>query len=91
MNNLIQYKKNFSDNENRDKLFKHLTQNGIECKIFYSPLTSDAEVHITKNKLNLPVARRLLKNSLSIPMHENMTIKQAQYVVSYIRSFFKDQ
>jgi len=33
----------------------------------------------------------LLRNSLSIPMHENMTIEQAKYVVSSIKTFFEAQ
>ena len=77
--------------KNRDELFEYLTKKGVECKIFYSPLTSDVKVYKNNNTLDLPMARRLLRNSLSIPMHENMTIEQAKYVVSSIKTFFEAQ
>ena len=72
----------------RNGLSKYLTNNGVENKIFYSPLTCDAAIYKNKVKLNLPNARKLLKKSLSIPLHENMTMKQAKYVVESIKKFY---
>jgi len=73
---------------NRNQLFNYLTSMNIECKIFYSPLVCDANVYKSQVKPKLPVARRLLKNSLSIPMHENMTMDQAEYVIDCITEFY---
>jgi len=73
---------------NRNQLFNYLTSMNIECKIFYSPLVCDATVYKSKVKPKLPVARRMLKKSLSIPMHENMTMDQAEYVVDCITEFY---
>jgi dTDP-4-amino-4,6-dideoxygalactose transaminase len=73
----------------RDGLRKYLLNNGIENKVFYSPLACDATVYKDKiNKINIPVARRLLSQSLSVPLHEKMTIKQAEYVISTIHRFY---
>jgi len=73
----------------RDSLSKHLLNKSIENKIFYSPLTCDAPIYRNHIKPELPVARRLLKKSIAIPMHENMSIEQAKYVVEEIKSFYK--
>ena len=73
---------------NRNQLFNYLTSMNIECKIFYSPLVCDATVYKSKVKPKLPVARRMLKKSLSIPMHENMTMDQTEYVVDCITEFY---
>jgi len=72
----------------RNGLSKSLTDNGVENKIFYSPLTCDAAIYKNKVKLKLPVARKLLKRSISIPMHENMTMEQAEYVIESIKKFY---
>ena len=71
----------------RDSLRKYLIDNNIENKIFYSPLACDAKVY--NNKPNVPTSRRMLNQSLSIPLHEKMTIKQAEYVIDTIYSFYK--
>ena len=74
----------------RDGLRKYLLNNGVENKVFYSPLVCDAKVFRNSiNNINIPVARRLLNQSLSIPLHEKMTIKQAEYVINTIYSFYK--
>ena len=72
----------------RNELLKYLTSMKIECKIFYSPLTCDVVVHKTNNHLKLPVARSLLRKCISIPMHENMSMNQAKYIVNCISKFY---
>ena len=73
----------------RDSLRKYLINNGIENKVFYSPLVCDAAVYKDKKiKLDVPKARNLLKQSLSIPLHEKMTIKQTEYVIENIHRFY---
>ena len=73
----------------RDGLRKYLLKNGVENKVFYSPLVCEAKVYRNSfNNLNIPVARRLLNQSLSIPLHEKMTIKQTEYVIDTIHSFY---
>ena len=73
----------------RDSLRKYLLNNGVENKVFYSPLVCEAKVYRNSfSNLNLPVARRLLNQSLSIPLHEKMTIKQTEHVIDTIHSFY---
>jgi dTDP-4-amino-4,6-dideoxygalactose transaminase len=73
----------------RDGLRKYLLNNGVENKVFYSPLVCDAKVFKNSFKnIKIPAARRLLNQSLSIPLHEKMTIKQTKYVIDTIHSFY---
>ena len=74
---------------NRDKLYNFLKKNKIECKIFYSPLACHAPI-FSKNKKNLYVknAERLLKLSIALPFHENMSKKQVYYVCKKIKKFY---
>ena len=69
----------------RNDLSKHLLKNDIENKIYYTPLTCDTAVYKSKVKQKLPVARRLLRKSLTIPMLENMCMDQAEFVIKTIR------
>jgi len=73
----------------RDSLRKYLMNNGVENKVFYSPLVCDAAVYNKTQKMNVPMARRLLNQSISIPLHEKMTFSQAEYVVNTIHRFYR--
>lgn len=73
----------------RNRLKKFLESCGIESKVFYSPLTCDSLAHKFSPLPKLPIARKNLSKCLSIPMHENMTMPQARYVVKSIRDFYK--
>ena len=76
--------------DKRDSLRKHLLNKGIENKVFYSPLASDAAVYKDKiNKKKVPMARRLLNKSLSVPLQEKMTMKQVEYVIDTTRRFYQ--
>ena len=75
----------------RNELSRYLSLRNIENKLIYSPLTCDAEVYKSIVKHKIPVARGLLKKSLSIPMHENMTMKQAEFVVDCISGYYSQK
>ena len=75
----------------RDKLYLFLKNYNIESKIFYSPLALDAPVFKNKfSKAIIPNARRQIKRSLAIPMHENMSMQQVEYVINKIKKFYKE-
>ena len=73
----------------RNNLYHFLKKNKIECKIFYSPLACYAPI-FRKNKKNLNIenAERLLKLSIALPFHENMSKEQVYYVCEKIRKFY---
>jgi len=73
--------------KNRDALQLFLSENGVESKIVYSPLLSDLRPYKQKEALKLPKSRSAVKDTLSIPMHENMTARQAKHVSNLIVYF----
>ena len=76
--------------ENRDKLMKHLNENGIETKIYHEPLVSDAPVFKKFIKGDLSNAKKILSQFLSIPAHEKLTNEQIEYVIEKIKNFYEN-
>ncbi len=75
--------------ENRNKLFKNLKKRGIECKIFYSPLASEAPIFKNSMVSNIKNSRKLIKKTLSIPLHEDLKANQVSYIVNAIKKFYR--
>ena len=75
--------------ENRNKLFENLKKGGIECKIFYSPLASEAPIFKNLLVSNIKNSRKLIKKTLSIPLHEDLKANQVNYIVNTIKKFYK--
>lgn len=73
--------------KNREKLIKFLKQKKIETKIFHEPLACDAPIYKNLKKHKLPKARRILQDSLIIPLHEKLTKKQLDFIISSIKKF----
>jgi|TARA_B110000027_G_C16121555_1_gene303338 dTDP-4-amino-4,6-dideoxygalactose transaminase len=70
----------------RNELMTYLNINKIETKIMNQPLASRAVVY--KNiRSNTPNAKKILSESLIIPSHENLSIKQLNYMIAKINSF----
>ena len=87
--------KNFSHNyysyiifcNKREKLIKYLNKNGIETKTYYQYLIYDHKPF--KNLKNIcPNAEKLKKKMLCLPIDENLSKKQIQYVINKINSFY---
>ena len=53
----------------------------IETKIWNDPLISDSPAYKKYNKNDTPHAKKILKNTLNIPFHEKLTIRELNYVV----------
>ena len=73
---------------NRDRLFTYLKNKGIECKIFYSPLASDAPIFKNSRFKNISNAKKIIKKSLSIPLHEGLTGNEVSYIINTIKKFY---
>ena len=74
----------------RDPLRKYLTTIGVETKVVYSPLASDARPYKGLPKSSLPVSRQLLVETLSLPLHEKMSVCQAEFVADEIRGYLEN-
>ncbi len=72
----------------RDKLRFFLNKNGIETKVFYSPLVSDAKIYRNSKKFSLKNSKKILKEIVALPFHENLSLKQIKYVVKQIKRFY---
>lgn len=77
----------------RNELRKYLGLNGIETHIHYPvalPLTP-AFAHRGFNETHFPVAARLAKEVLSLPVFPELTDDEATRVATHVASFFKKE
>ena len=72
--------------DKRNELSKYLYSKGIYTTLRYHPL----HMNSIYNQINqeLPNTKLLNERALSIPIHPNMTIKEASYVASQINKFY---
>ena len=75
--------------KNRNKLRLFLNTKGIETKVFYSPLVSDAKIYKNFKKYDLKNSNKILKEIVALPFHENLSLKQIKYVVKQIKKFYE--
>lgn len=74
---------------NRDSLQEHLTRKGIGCLIHYPipPHLQKAYKDLNYSKGDFPVAEKLAKSVLSLPLFVGMTEKQVKYICLEIEKF----
>jgi perosamine synthetase len=70
----------------RDKLFEYLSHNGITAGVHYKPINL---YRCYGDYQPCPVTEKLWTQLLSLPMHANLTIEDAEYVVETINHFFE--
>jgi dTDP-4-amino-4,6-dideoxygalactose transaminase len=75
----------------RDRLMKHLLDNGIPCAIYYPiPLHSQkAYAHARYNEADFPVTNQLVKEVISLPMHTELDDEQIAFITNSILEFLK--
>jgi dTDP-4-amino-4,6-dideoxygalactose transaminase len=77
--------------KNRNGLMKYLNKFGIDAKIHYpKPMHLQKPCILNKfNKGNFPVAIKISKKIISLPVHEFVKKNQIKYVIRKIRDFYK--
>jgi len=71
----------------QQNLFNHLRQNGVECFAHLShPLNQMDSLDL--RKFDLPNTQRIAKEVLSLPVNEQMSDDQVEYVINSIGKFF---
>jgi dTDP-4-amino-4,6-dideoxygalactose transaminase len=70
----------------RDALAKYLFDKGIYTTLRYHPLHMNA---LYQSNLHLPNTEKLNQIALSIPLHPNLPMKDAEYVVESIKAFVR--
>lgn len=73
--------------ERRDELKAHLERDGIETKIHHAVLMPHQPIYEASPHGQWPRAERLMQRVLCLPLHEKMTVEQAETVVASIKSF----
>jgi dTDP-4-amino-4,6-dideoxygalactose transaminase len=73
---------------NREKLISYLNSKGVETKIHY-PILMPFHTAYKEHYLdcNLPYAKKVIDEILSIPNHEGMTDSEVEYVAECIKNF----
>jgi dTDP-4-amino-4,6-dideoxygalactose transaminase len=75
----------------RDQLMEYMKERGISCGIHYPiPLHLQlAYSHLSYKEGDYPIAEKLSKEILSIPVYPELTDEQLNYIVNSINQFFK--
>jgi len=77
--------------DKRDQLKSYLDTKGVETKIHYPILMPFHTAYKEQNSnCDLPVAKRVVNEILSIPNHEDMSDGEVEYVANCIRDFCSD-
>ena len=77
--------------KDRDRLYQHLLENGIEAKIHYpKPLhLHQASQYLGYREGDFPVCEAQARSIISLPVHQHLTDDQLAYVIDEIRRFYE--
>lgn len=70
----------------RDKLAVKLAERGIGSRKYFAPLTSDFECYHQYLKSETPVADRISKQILTLPMYADLTVEMVDRICDIIRN-----
>ena len=76
---------------NRKKVINYLYQNSIEVKVRHPFLINQQPVFKKLPKKKLPRSEEYVKKILQLPIHENITNKEVDYVCKKLNSFVDKQ
>jgi dTDP-4-amino-4,6-dideoxygalactose transaminase len=79
------------ETDHRDALRAHLAEGGVQTGVHYpTPIhLQDAYSDLGLGVGTFPVAERLARRTLSLPMYPELTLEQIADVVAGIRDFFE--
>ncbi|MBA7642255.1 dTDP-3-amino-3,4,6-trideoxy-alpha-D-glucose transaminase [subsurface metagenome] len=75
----------------RNKLYKHLLDNGIEAKVHYPiPMhLQEASQYLGYKDGDFPVCEAQARSIITLPVHQHLTKDQLNYVIEMIKKFYK--
>jgi dTDP-4-amino-4,6-dideoxygalactose transaminase len=78
------------DADHRDKLIDYLADKKIHTSVHFKPLH---KYNVVKgmNQREYPVADTEWKRLISLPCHPGMTEEDIDYVIYWVKQYFKDQ
>ena len=71
----------------RDSLRAHLERLGIQTGIHYPTAAHQQHCYVEAQYNGLPIAEKLAKEVLSLPIHPNLSDEDVQYMIEGIRSY----
>ncbi len=74
--------------KNRDKLYKFLKKNKIECKIHYPIPLSSQKPYINKQMNSFKLTNYQAKNLITLPIHQYLSKKHLDYMYKKIKAFY---
>ena len=77
--------------DHRDRLMDYLKQRGVTCGVHFMPCHLHPYYRKRHPEARLPVAERVWKRCLTLPLYAQMTDQDQDQVVDGIRSFFAEQ
>jgi len=79
------------DEKNRNKLKNFLIRNQVDAKIHYpTPIhLQPAAKYLKYKKGDFPVAEKMAKTTISLPVHEFITKKNLDYMTNLIKKYYK--
>ena len=74
----------------RDKLMNYLIKNGVDAKVHYPiPIhLQPAAKFLNHSKGDFPIAEKVAKTTISLPVHEYIKIKDLRKMAMHIRNFY---
>lgn len=76
--------------QRRDELVAYLIQRGVECKIHYPvPIHRQPAAIAMWGEQSFPVAERCADETISLPIHEFLSMEDADFMADAVRSFYK--
>ena len=73
--------------KNRDKLIKHLNQNGIETRITYPLPINEQKIFKKYTNEKFPVAKEISKSIISLPIYNRLTTSEQDYIINKVNNF----
>lgn len=73
--------------EHRDELQTFLTQKGIQTQIHYPIPPYKQKAYKEYNHLTFPVAEKIARTELSIPLNQSLTEEEITYIISSLNQF----
>jgi dTDP-4-amino-4,6-dideoxygalactose transaminase len=86
-----QYTLQIEGDSRRDTLQQHLKQQGVPSAVYY-PLPvhqQPAYAYLGYRAGQFPVAERLCRQVLSLPVHPGLTVAQQEYVIKQLTSYYQ--
>jgi perosamine synthetase len=75
--------------ENRDKLNKYLNKNGIGTRITYPFPINEQPVFGSYNKELFPIAKEISQKVISLPLYNDLTEEEQEYIINKTNNFEK--